>query len=36
LALDADVEEAVLRLKVKKAGAVTAGQLELPAGVTVV
>ncbi|MFM8781529.1 MAG: DNA-directed RNA polymerase subunit alpha, partial [Gemmatimonadota bacterium] len=36
LALDADVEEAVLRLKVKKAGAVTAGQLELPAGVTVI
>jgi len=36
LALDADVEEAVLRLKVKKTGAVTAGQLELPAGVRVV
>ncbi len=36
LALDADVEDAVLRLKVRKAGAITAGQLELPAGVRVV
>lgn len=36
LALDEDVEEAVLRVKVTKAGAVTAGQLELTAGVRVV
>jgi DNA-directed RNA polymerase subunit alpha len=36
LALDADVEDAVLRLKVRKAGAVTAGQLDLTAGVKVI
>lgn len=36
LQLDTDVEDAILRLKVRKAGAVTAGQLELPGGVTVV
>lgn len=36
LALDGDVEEAVLRVKVTKGGAVTAGQLELTAGVRVV
>jgi len=36
LALDEDVEEAVLRLKAKKAGPVTAGQLELPAGVRII
>ncbi len=36
LALDEDVEEAILRVKVTQSGAVTAGQLELPAGVRVV
>lgn len=36
LALDEDVEEAILRVKVSKSGAVTAGQLDLPAGVRVV
>ena len=36
LALDADVEDAILRVKVRKGGAITAGQLELPAGVKVV
>lgn len=36
LALDEDVEEAILRVKVGKSGAVTAGQLDLPAGVRVV
>ena len=36
LALDADVEEAVLSVKVRKAGPVTAGQLDLPAGVRIV
>jgi len=36
LQLDTDVEDAILRLKVRKAGAITAGQLELPGGVKVV
>jgi DNA-directed RNA polymerase subunit alpha len=36
LQMDEDVEEAVLRLKVRKAGAVTAGMLEGPAGVKVI
>jgi DNA-directed RNA polymerase subunit alpha len=36
LQLDTDVEDAILRVKVRKAGAVTAGQLELPGGVKVV
>jgi DNA-directed RNA polymerase subunit alpha len=36
LELDEDVEDAILRLKVRKAGAITAGQLELPAGVRIV
>lgn len=36
LALDEDVEEAILSLKVRKAGPVTAGQLDLPAGVRVI
>jgi DNA-directed RNA polymerase subunit alpha len=36
LALDTDVEEAVLSVKVRKAGPVTAGQLDLPAGVRIV
>jgi DNA-directed RNA polymerase subunit alpha len=36
LALDEDVEDAILRLKVTKAGAVTAGQLELPGGARVI
>ncbi|MFN0100155.1 MAG: DNA-directed RNA polymerase subunit alpha [Gemmatimonadaceae bacterium] len=36
LQLDTDVEDAILRLKVRKAGAVTAGQLELTGGVKVV
>ena len=36
LALDDDVEDAILRLKVKKAGAVTASMLEAPGGVTIV
>ena len=36
LALDEDVEEAILSVKVRKAGPVTAGQLDLPAGVRVI
>jgi DNA-directed RNA polymerase subunit alpha len=36
LALDDDVEDAILRVKVTKAGAVTAGVLEGPSGVRVV
>ncbi|MBX3132711.1 MAG: DNA-directed RNA polymerase subunit alpha [Gemmatimonadaceae bacterium] len=36
LALDDDVEDAILRLKVTKSGAVTAGQLELPGGARVI
>lgn len=36
LALDDDVEDAIIRTKATQSGAVTAGQLELPAGVRVV
>ena len=36
LALDDDVEDAILRLKVSKAGAITAGQFDAPGGVRVV
>lgn len=36
LALDEDVEDAILRVKVSKAGAITGGQLDAPGGVRVV
>ncbi len=36
LALDEDVEDAILRLKVSKSGAITAGQFDAPGGVKVV
>ena len=36
LALDEDVEDAILRARVTKAGAITAGALDLPGGATVV
>ena len=36
LALDEDVEDAILRVKVSKAGVITGGQLEAPGGVRIV